>query len=50
MLAKMLIKAGRFTAALRNYVRLRKQRKIVALFGTIAFDPKYDYKKQRNRR
>jgi hypothetical protein len=49
MLAKVMIEARRFTAALRNYVRLRKQRKIVALFGKIEFDPKYDYKKQRRK-
>jgi len=36
-------------AALREYVR-RRQEKVVELFGTIDFDPKYDYKKQRSRR
>ncbi|HEV7426328.1 MAG TPA: type II toxin-antitoxin system VapB family antitoxin [Thermoanaerobaculia bacterium] len=38
------------TEALREYIRIRKQMKIVDLFGTIDFDPNYDSKKQRNRR
>ncbi|HEV7570542.1 MAG TPA: type II toxin-antitoxin system VapB family antitoxin [Thermoanaerobaculia bacterium] len=50
MIDKRLLAARRVTEALRNYLRMRKQKKIVALFGTIDFDPKYDYKKQRNRR
>jgi Arc/MetJ family transcription regulator len=36
--------------ALQEYVRRRQQARIVDLFGTIEFDPKYDYKKQRRRR
>jgi hypothetical protein len=35
------------TAALDEYIRWRKQLKILALFGTIDFDPSYDYKKTR---
>jgi len=38
-----------FIEALLKYVRRRKQAKIVELFGTVEFDPKYDYKKQRRR-
>ena len=38
------------TAALEEYVRLRKQRKILDLFGTIDFDPSYDYKRSRNKK
>jgi hypothetical protein len=30
--------------ALAEYVRARKQRKILEIFGTIDFDPSYDYK------
>jgi Arc/MetJ family transcription regulator len=35
--------------ALREYIQRRKQAKVVDLFGTIEFDPGYDYKKQRRR-
>jgi hypothetical protein len=35
------------TAALDEYIRWRKQQKILDLFGTIDFDPGYDYKKMR---
>ena len=35
--------------ALTEYVRRREQRRIVDLFGTVEFDPDYDYKKQRSR-
>jgi hypothetical protein len=35
------------TAALDEYVRRRKQLEILELFGTIDYDPDYDYKKNR---
>jgi hypothetical protein len=35
------------TAALDEYIRRRKQLEILDLFGTIDFDPEYDYKKMR---
>ncbi len=35
------------TAALDEYIRWRKQLRILDHFGTIDFDPKYDYKKLR---
>jgi Arc/MetJ family transcription regulator len=38
------------TAALTEYVAKRKQRRILSLFGTIDFDPDYDYKRERLRR
>ena len=38
------------TEALEEYIRRRKQARLVDLFGTIDFDPAYDYKKQRRRR
>ncbi len=34
--------------ALQEYIDRRKQLEIVELFGTIAYEPKYDYKTQRN--
>ena len=37
------------TAALEEYVRRHKQLRLLARFGTIDFDPSYDYKKQRRR-
>jgi Arc/MetJ family transcription regulator len=38
------------TAALREYVAKRKQRRILSLFGTIDYDPSYDYKRERTRK
>ncbi len=38
------------TEALQEYIARRKQASIVELFGTVGYDPKYDYKKQRRRR
>ena len=38
------------TAALNEYVTRRKQQRILSLFGTIDFDPSYDYKRERRRR
>ena len=35
------------TAALDEYIRRRKQQRILDLFGSIDFDPKYDYKAAR---
>ena len=37
------------TAALKEYISLKKQLAIVDLFGTIEFDKSYNYKKSRNR-
>lgn len=42
-------KKATVTEALEEYIRHRKQAKIVELFGKVDFDPKYDYKKQRRR-
>ena len=38
------------TAALDEYVRLRRQWKILDLFGTVDFEPSYDYKRSRNKK
>lgn len=35
--------------ALKEYIQRRRQVKITDLFGTIEFEPTYDYKKQRRR-
>ena len=37
------------TEALEEYIQRRKQVAILNLFGTVDFDPEYDYKKQRCR-
>jgi Arc/MetJ family transcription regulator len=36
--------------ALAEYVARRKRRKVLELFGTMEWDPKYDYKVERKRR
>ena len=38
------------TEALAEYIARRRQARMTQLFGAVRFDPKYDYKKQRNRR
>ena len=37
------------TTALREYIQRHKQREILALFGTVDYDPDYDYKAARRR-
>jgi Arc/MetJ family transcription regulator len=37
------------TAALTEYVKRRRQQKIIEAFGTVEFDPDYDYKVERRR-
>jgi Arc/MetJ family transcription regulator len=36
--------------ALREFVQRRHRRELVSLFGTIEYDPAYDYKRDRRRR
>ena len=43
-------KKAAVTEALQEYIARRKQARIADLFGTIDYDPKYDYKTQRRRR
>lgn len=38
------------TAALEEYIQRRRQRRILEAFGTIEFDPEYDYKAERRRK
>ena len=35
-------------AALKEYVQRRKQQKLISVFGTIDYDPAYNYKHERN--
>ena len=37
-------------AALAEYVARRKQRRVLELFGKLEWDPRFDYKKERERR
>jgi Arc/MetJ family transcription regulator len=37
------------TAALDEYIRRRRQLRLLARFGTINYDPRYDYKAERRR-
>jgi Arc/MetJ family transcription regulator len=43
-------KKAAVTEALREYIQRRRQAKILDAFGTIDFEPSYDYKRQRRRR
>ena len=42
-------KKAAVTQALVEYIDHLKQEKILRMFGTVDYDPKYDYKKQRRR-
>lgn len=46
-LGKHRTKKEAVTAALDEYVRRRKQMEVISLFGTIDYDPEYDYKRAR---
>lgn len=37
------------TEALKEYIQRRKQVQIASLFGTVDYDPDYNYKKNRSR-
>ncbi|MBZ5679736.1 MAG: type II toxin-antitoxin system VapB family antitoxin [Acidobacteriia bacterium] len=38
------------TKALEEYIRRHRQQRILAAFGTVDFDPAYDYKAERRRK
>ena len=38
------------TEALKEYIGRRRQAKVTRLFGTLQYDPAYNYKRQRKRR
>ena len=42
-------KKAAVTAALREYVQRRRQQDILDVFGTVDFDPDYDYKALRRK-
>lgn len=42
-------KKATVTEALAEFIQRRKQLRVIELFGTVDFDPKYDYKAGRSR-
>lgn len=42
-------KKATVTEALIEYIQKREQKRISSLFGTIEYDPSYNYKEQRRR-
>jgi len=42
-------KKAAVTKALVEYIDHLEQEKILSMFGTVDYDPEYDYKKQRSR-
>lgn len=42
-------KKAAVTEALKEYIQRRRQLQIVSLFGTVEYDPEYDYKSNRAR-
>jgi hypothetical protein len=48
-LGKHRTKKAAVTRALTDYIRRLRQERILGLFGTVAFDRAYDYKRQRAR-
>ncbi len=43
-------KKAAVTAALEEYVRRRQMQDVIRAFGTVDFDPEYDYKAERKAR
>jgi hypothetical protein len=43
-------KKGTVNLALREFIQRRRQLRAIELFGTIDFDPTYDYKRERRRK
>jgi Arc/MetJ family transcription regulator len=49
-LGKHRTKKAAVTQALTDYIHHIEQEKVTALFGTVEYDPGYNYKKQRSRK
>ena len=43
-------KKAAVTKALQEFIARREQKKLLELFGKLAWDPRFDYKKERSRR
>ena len=48
-IAGLRTKKDTVTQALKEFIEGRKQARVLELFNTVRYDPKYDYKKQRRR-
>jgi hypothetical protein len=48
-LGKHKTKKAAVTQALKEYIEHLEQQKIISLFGSVDYDPEYDYKKQREK-
>lgn len=48
-IGRLRTKKDTVTLALKEFIARRKQKNVIALFGTIDYDPAYDYKKMRSR-
>ena len=48
-IGKLPTKKATVNEALREFIQRRKREQIIELFGTIEFDPNYDYKEERRR-
>ena len=42
-------KKAAVTKALKEFISRREQRRILELFGSLEWDPEYDYRKERSR-
>ncbi|MSO18943.1 MAG: type II toxin-antitoxin system VapB family antitoxin [Acidobacteria bacterium] len=49
-IGKHKTKKDAVTVALQEYIKRIKQRRIISLFGTLHWDPDYDYKVERRRK
>lgn len=49
-LGKHATKRETVNAALDEYIRRRKQIALLSLFGSVDYDPRYDYKRERSRK
>ncbi len=49
-LGKQRTKKATVNEALREYIQRRQRQQAVELFGTIDFDPRFDYKAERRKR
>ena len=43
-------KKAAVTRALKEFIARRQQKRLLSLFGSLEWDPDYDYKKERSRR
>jgi len=50
VIGKLPTKKATVNEALREFVQRRKQLEAIKLFGTIDFDPDYDFKAERKRK